>query len=100
MRGCPFQILDDAKAMGLTVIRTWAFSNGPLEWHGVQRYPGVYDEATLVGLDFALHQASLRGIRIVLALANYWQHYGGTDQYNIWSFQAGSGKCNGQFSCR
>ena len=52
---------------------------------------GLYDEATLVGMDYVLQQASLRGIRLVLVLANYWAMYGGIDQYNIWSFQAGSG---------
>lgn len=56
--------------------------------HGV----GVYDEKVLVGLDFVLHEASKRGIRAVLVLANYWAMYGGIDQYNIWSFEAGSGE--------
>lgn len=52
---------------------------------------GVYDEATRVGMDYVIQQASQRGIRLVLVLANYWAMYGGIDQYNIWSFQAGSG---------
>lgn len=60
----------------------------------------MYNEDTFVGLDFVLHEASLRGIRVVLAFGNYWQHYGGTDQYNTWSFEAGYGKCNGKFVCR
>jgi mannan endo-1,4-beta-mannosidase len=51
----------------------------------------VYDEKTLVGLDFAINEASKRGIRVVLVLANYWAMYGGIDQYNVWSFEAGSG---------
>ena len=53
----------------------------------------MYDEKVLVGLDFVLHQASLRGLRAVLVLANYWGMYGGIDHYNIWSFEAGSGVC-------
>ena len=57
-------------------------------WHGA----GVYDEKVLVGLDFVLNEASKRGIRAVLVLANYWAMYGGIDQYNIWSFEAGSGE--------
>ena len=60
-----------------------------LQWHGA----GVYDEKVLVGLDFVLNEASKRGIRAVLVLANYWAMYGGIDQYNIWSFEAGSGEC-------
>lgn len=43
------------------------------------------------GLDFALNEASKRGIRLVLVFANYWSHFGGIDQYNTWSFQAGAG---------
>ena len=57
---------------------------------------GVYDEATRVGMDWVIQQASQRGIRLVLVLANYWAMYGGIDQYNIWSFQAGSGAPCGQ----
>ncbi len=57
-------------------------------WHAA----GVYDEKVLVGLDFVLNEASKRGIRAVLVLANYWAMYGGIDQYNIWSFEAGSGE--------
>lgn len=52
----------------------------------------MYDEKVLVGLDFAIHEASKRGIRVVPVLANYWAMYGGIDQYNIWSFEAGSGE--------
>ena len=60
----------------------------------------MYDEKVLVGLDYVLHQMSLRGIRAVLVLANYWGMYGGIDQYNIWSFEAGSGTCKGDSTCR
>eukprot|EP01025_Chloroclados_australasicus_P004944 TRINITY_DN11367_c0_g1_i3.p1 TRINITY_DN11367_c0_g1~~TRINITY_DN11367_c0_g1_i3.p1 ORF type:complete len:843 (-),score=98.48 TRINITY_DN11367_c0_g1_i3:7-2208(-) len=94
------EVLDDAVEMGLNVVRIWAFSDGPLQWHAQQRFPGIYDESVLVGLDFVLHEASKRGIRVVLVFANYWQHYGGIDQYNVWSFQAGEGDCNGEYHCR
>ncbi len=53
---------------------------------------GVYDDKVLVGLDFVINEASKRGIRVVLVFSNYWAMYGGIDQYNIWSFEAGSGK--------
>ena len=119
------EILDDAKSLGLKVLRMWAFGEGPLQYNSLQRYPGartllpaacrchcsckaqcfffcpvmtfprcdagVYDEKVLVGLDFAINEASKRGIRVVLVFANYWAMYGGIDQYNIWSFEAGSG---------
>lgn len=44
-----------------------------------------------MGMDYVVQQASLRGIRLVLVFANYWAMYGGIDQYNIWSFEAGAG---------
>ena len=52
----------------------------------------MYDEKVLVGLDFAINEASKRGIRVVPVFANYWAMYGGIDQYNTWSFEAGSGE--------
>ncbi|KAK9917541.1 hypothetical protein WJX75_005540 [Coccomyxa subellipsoidea] len=94
------EILDSAQSLGLKVLRMWAFNEGPLQFNTLQRYPGVYDEKVLVGLDFVLNEASKRGIRAVLVFANYWAMYGGIDQYNIWSFEAGSGNCNGDVTCR
>jgi hypothetical protein len=35
------EILDTSKAMGLKVLRTWAFSEGPLQYNSLQRYPGA-----------------------------------------------------------
>ena len=32
----------------------------------------MYDEKVLVGLDFAINEASKRGIRVVPVFANYW----------------------------
>jgi len=37
--------------LGVTVIRTWGFSDGPKEWNAMQRAPGVYNERTFVGRD-------------------------------------------------
>ena len=36
-----------------------------------------------------LKQASMRGIRLLIAFGDYLPHTGGADQYNRWSFQAG-----------
>ena len=33
-------VLDAARALGLGVLRTWAFNDGPEEWNAVQRQPG------------------------------------------------------------
>ena len=94
------ETLDKAALLGLTVLRTWAFSDGADSYRPLQREPGVYDENTFAALDFVIHEASQRGIRVLLAFGNYWQQFGGVDQYNSWSFEAGHGTCNGQFACR
>ncbi|GMH38711.1 hypothetical protein BSKO_06595 [Bryopsis sp. KO-2023] len=94
------EVLDKSQELGINVIRTWGFSEGPLEWRSLQPAPGEYDEATWRGMDFVLDEASKRGIRMLIAFGNYWQHFGGTDQYNRWAWQAGNGTCNGEFACR
>ncbi len=41
------EVLDDAKAAGLTVVRTWAFNDGP-EWNALQPAPGQWSTTPLV----------------------------------------------------
>lgn len=58
------QIMDDAVEAKFTVVRGWA--------HGVaERYPtyinGTLNEGLFKGLDFALHEARKRGIRVSLS---------------------------------
>jgi hypothetical protein len=65
------EVLDKAASLGLTVLRTWAFSDGPESYRALQRAPGIYDENTFLGLDFAISEASKRGIRTLLAFGNY-----------------------------
>jgi len=119
------EVLDDAKAAGLTVVRTWAFNDGP-EWNALQPAPGQwsttllvvaamenrnatlwldvsitifgsanafvatlcvlslagqFDERVFVGLDFVLAEAARRGLKVLLALTNYWTPFGGMTQY-------------------
>lgn len=93
-------VLDSAASLGVTVLRTWAFSDGADEWRALQREPGAYDANTLVALDWVISQASQRGIRVLLAFGNAWGEYGGIDQYNRWAFAVGQGTCDGAFECR
>ena len=119
------EVLDDAKAAGLAVVRTWAFNDGP-EWNALQPAPGhwsttrvfvaafkqrnatlwleldrecfrqcrafvetrcvlsnagQFDERVFVGLDFVLAEAARRGLKVLLALTNYWTPFGGMTQY-------------------
>lgn len=75
-------ILDDAAAAGMTVMRAWA--------HGVQPdavlqvAPGQYNHELLRGLDYAMDQARIRGIRVLLSLTDNWMYAGGVDQYIDW----------------
>ena len=77
--------LDDAAAMGMRVVRAWAFADG--SGHGytaLQPQPYVYDDAAFDSLDYAIAKAGRLGIRLVLALVNNWPDYGGMAQYVTW----------------
>ena len=75
------RVLDDCAASGLTVLRTWAFADGPDQWNALQPAPGRFDERVFAALDFVVAQAGRRGLRLVLNLTNYWNDYGGMRQY-------------------
>lgn len=56
------RILDDAAAAGMTVMRAWAHGVQPDAV--VQDAPGHYNHELLRGLDYAMEQARVRGIRV------------------------------------
>jgi mannan endo-1,4-beta-mannosidase len=82
------EVLDDSVAMGLRVIRTWAFNDGAGQWNALQTSPGVYQEYVFQGLDYVIAEAGRRGLRLILPLVNNWGDYGGMDQYVQWSSTA------------
>jgi len=59
-RGKVTSALGQAAAAGLSVARTWAFSDGGS--NGLQYSPGRYNENTFQGLDFVLSEARKHGI--------------------------------------
>lgn len=82
--------LDRLRALGINNLRVIAASEGPdSEKYRVlpslQPSPGVYNEAVFQGLDYFLAQLSLRGMRAVMILNNYWEWTGGMAQYVSWS---------------
>ena len=79
------EVLEEAKAMGLGVVRTWAFNDGDDEWNALQKFPGDYNEYVFVGLDYVLAKARELGLQLILPLVNYNPEYGGMDQYVEWS---------------
>lgn len=77
------EMLDRAAASSFNTVRTWAYSVG--EAQPMQVTPGVYHEPSFSGLDWVLHEASKRGVRVVLVLTDYWEHHGGVSQYLDWA---------------
>lgn len=86
-QGCAVNLLDSAKALNLTIIRTWGSSEG--SWgvrYGFNFQPnkGVYDEATFVNFDKVIKEAGKRNIKLIVALVNNWDSFGGMCQYVKW----------------
>ncbi|KAK9757679.1 hypothetical protein RND81_01G178800 [Saponaria officinalis] len=68
---------------GLTIARTWAFSDGGSQ--PLQSSPGVYNEQMFQGLDFVVSEAKKYGIKLILSLVNNYKDYGGRPQYIQWA---------------
>ncbi|MDD5495807.1 MAG: cellulase family glycosylhydrolase, partial [Candidatus Omnitrophica bacterium] len=82
------EVFADAKAMGVKVIRAWAFNDGKRQWNVLQTAPGSYKEGTFAGLDRVIAKAKENGIYLILTFGNNWHHYGGAKQYVDWSSTA------------
>ena len=62
-------LMDKAIANGLNVMRAFATAVDP--WYAMETSPGIYNENVFRGLDYALEQARLRGIKVThLALGS------------------------------
>ncbi|KAL2539016.1 Mannan endo-beta-1 [Forsythia ovata] len=81
------EVFREASAAGLTVCRTWAFSDGGD--NALQISPGHYDELVFQGLDFVISEARRYGIRLILSLVNNYNDFGGKSQYAQWARNAG-----------
>ncbi|KAL3845718.1 hypothetical protein ACJIZ3_003121 [Penstemon smallii] len=80
-------VFREASAAGLTVCRTWAFSDGGDR--ALQISPGTYDERVFQGLDFVISEAKKYGIRLILSFVNNYNDFGGRPQYAQWAKNAG-----------
>ncbi|EIE19597.1 glycoside hydrolase [Coccomyxa subellipsoidea C-169] len=70
-------VFRDAKKLGLTVLRTWAFADGS-QWNAIQPSLGILDERVLSGgLDYVVAMACSHNMRLVLTLTNYLTAFGG-----------------------
>lgn len=84
------QELDELRALGITNLRIMASSQGPESepnraHPALQPAPGMFNEALLQGLDFALAEMGKRNMKAVLCLNNFFQWSGGMAQYVAWA---------------
>ena len=78
-------VLKNAVAMGLPVIRMWGFLDGSsANGFVMQPTPGVYPEAGYERFDYTVWKASQLGLKLVVALTNNWNNFGGMQQYVTW----------------
>ncbi len=103
-------VLNDADNMGFTVLRIWGFQIGPNKDHNSYglnspargKKPGNYGipeenksttlKANQFGyprdiferLDYTIAEAGKRGIKLVIAMNNYWADFGGLQQASTW----------------
>ncbi|KAK7263951.1 hypothetical protein RJT34_31551 [Clitoria ternatea] len=80
-------VFREASAVGLTVCRTWAFSDGGNQ--SLQMSPGVYNEPMFQALDFVVAEAKKYGVRLMLSLVNNYMDFGGRPQYVQWAKSCG-----------
>ena len=85
-------ILNAISDLKLDVIRTWAFMDGDAEDYdgrSMQPSEGEFIEKNFVALDELLALCAARRIRLILTLTNYWDDYGGIQQYVEWARASG-----------
>ncbi|ONK61418.1 uncharacterized protein A4U43_C08F29700 [Asparagus officinalis] len=80
-------VLQQASQHGLTVGRTWAFSDGGA--FPLQTSPGVYNEDMFKALDWVVSEAGKNGIRLIMSLVNNYPNFGGRTQYVQWAKEGG-----------
>lgn len=80
-------VFREASSHGLTVARTWAFSDGG--YRPLQYSPGNYNEQMFQGMDFVVAEARRFGIKLILSLVNNYENFGGKKQYVNWARSKG-----------
>ena len=80
------ETIAEAVTMGLNTLRVWGFGSGnPQLFQPTAR---EYNEAAFERFDYLIEQARANGIKLIVALGNYWPDFGGIDQYVEWSDDA------------
>jgi mannan endo-1,4-beta-mannosidase len=78
------EALDAAVALGMPVVRTWAFNDAPWKESRMQDGLATPHEPGLRALDLVVAEAARRGLRLILPLCDYWPSYGGIAQWLAW----------------
>jgi endo-1,4-beta-mannosidase len=76
--------LDAAQALGATAVRAWAFNDRPDKSSCMWRDLTTPVEDGLRALDRVVAEVGRRGLRLILALHDYWPAYGGMAQWLRW----------------
>lgn len=92
------QAIDDvfkqANDMGIKVIRMWAFGDGEKTKSqnnfSIQPTMGDYQSRNgevdgLERIDYSIAQAKKYGIKVIPVLTNYWEDFGGMEEYKKWN---------------
>lgn len=92
------QAIDDvfkqANDMGIKVIRMWGFGDGEKTKtqnnFSIQPTMGDYQSRNgevdgLERMDYSIAQAKKYGIKVILVLTNYWEDFGGMEEYKKWN---------------
>lgn len=81
------EMLRRGRRMGLTICRTWAFSDGGPG--ALQISPGRFSEPVFQMLDYVIYESRRNHVRLILCLVNNLDNFGGKAQYVQWAQAAG-----------
>ncbi len=94
-QGCVSALLNSAKALNLSVIRTFGSSeNGARFGYDFQPSLGNYNEATFVHFDRVIKEAGDRNLKLIILLVNNWNSFGGMCQYVKWCGLPNANSCD------
>jgi hypothetical protein len=79
------EVLDEAKRLGVRVLRVPACDDRPNAPTAIQTGRGTYNEAGLVALDHVIARAGDAGFKLLLPLVDAGDTLGGINQYLRWN---------------
>ncbi|BDA49901.1 Mannan endo-1,4-beta-mannosidase 1 [Coccomyxa sp. Obi] len=78
-------LAQQAKSFGFNIMRLFGLADVNYnEGSPLQSSPGQYNEQVFKSVDFILDQMSQNGIRVIVALIDYWKDTDGVQQYATW----------------